>query len=233
MDGRKPHSQRHKVAILWRGDADARRSATPQGSRFHRIFQELDALGIDAEPAVFAEEFADEVREQLSSADGVLVWVDPIHQGKTRASLDSLLREVASRGPWVSAHPDVILKMGVKEVLFRTKHLGWGTDTHLYGSAGTFADAFPLRLRTSGPHVVKQNRGNGGQGVWKVEYITASEADDSVVRVLHAQRGSLPEEMPLKDFIARCNPYFASGGCIVDQPFQPRLPDGMIRCYMS
>ena len=22
-------------------------------------------------------------------------------------------------------------------------------------------------------------------------------------------------------------------GCIVDQPFQPRLPDGMIRCYMG
>ena len=23
------------------------------------------------------------------------------------------------------------------------------------------------------------------------------------------------------------------GGCIIDQPFQPRLPDGMIRCYMG
>ena len=47
-----------------------------------------------------------------------------------------LLREVARAGPWVSAHPDVILKMGVKEVLYRTRHLGWGTDTHLYRSAG-------------------------------------------------------------------------------------------------
>jgi hypothetical protein len=44
----------------------------------------------------------------------VLVWVDPIPQGKTEA-LDPLLRKVAARGPWVSAHPDVILKMGVKE----------------------------------------------------------------------------------------------------------------------
>jgi hypothetical protein len=33
--------------------------------------------------------------------------------------------------------------------------------------------------------------------------------------------------------MARCAPYFAAGGCIVDQPFQPRLPDGMIRCYMG
>jgi hypothetical protein len=48
----------------------------------------------------------------------------PIHEGRTRVVLDQMLRDVATRGPWVSAHPDVILKMGVKEVLHRTKHLG-------------------------------------------------------------------------------------------------------------
>ena len=49
---------------------------------------ELAAAGIQAEPAVYDEDFADDVREQLLAADGVLVWVDPIHQGKTRAALD-------------------------------------------------------------------------------------------------------------------------------------------------
>jgi hypothetical protein len=39
----------------------------------------------------------------------VLVWVNPIHEGRNRALLDALLREVAARGVWVSAHPDVIL----------------------------------------------------------------------------------------------------------------------------
>jgi hypothetical protein len=92
------------------------------------------------------------------SADGVLVWVDPIHQGKTREALDPLLHDVASRGPWVSAHPDVILKMGVKEVLYRTKHLGWGADTHLYRSASEFRQALPVRLQAA-PRVLKQNRG--------------------------------------------------------------------------
>ena len=33
--------------------------------------------------------------------------------------------------------------------------------------------------------------------------------------------------------MARCEPYFAWDGCIIDQSFQPRLPDGMIRCYMG
>jgi len=232
MDGRST-SELYKVAILWRGDAEARRAATPHNNRFHRIFEELDALGICAEPAVYAEEFAQDVREQLLLADGVLVWVDPIHQGRTRGALDPLLREVAARGPWVSAHPDVILKMGVKEVLHRTRHLGCGTDTHLYRSAAEFAAQFPPGLQSSGPRVVKQNRGNGGQGVWKVELVSDRADAQSMVRVLHAQRGSIPEDMRLQDFMARCEAYFASDGCVVDQPFAPRLPEGMIRCYMG
>jgi len=233
MDENSPQPKRHKVAIVWRGDAEARRLATPHNNRFHRIFEELDALAIRAEPAVYDEAFGDEVRTQLLTADGVLVWVDPIHQGKTRAALDDLLRDVASRGPWVSAHPDVILKMGVKEVLYRTRHLGWGTDTRLYRTAAEFRGAFAHSLETSGPRVVKQNRGNGGQGVWKVERISDRPDGSPSVRVLHAQRGSVPETMPLRDFMDRCQPYFESGGCIIDQPFQDRLPDGMIRCYMG
>jgi hypothetical protein len=165
--------------------------------------------------------------------DGVLVWVDPIHQGQNRSVLDAMLRDVASRGPWVSAHPDVILKMGVKEVLHRTRHLGWGTDTHLYRTAGAFRDEFPSRLQLSGPRVLKQNRGNGGQGVWKVETLSEIAGKVTIVRVLHALRGSVPEEMTLEAFLTRCEAYLTPDGCIIDQPFQPRLPDGMIRCYMG
>src|SRR4051795_13218972 len=141
----RPHIH-HSVAILWRGDAAARRTATPQNSRFVRVFEALAASGIDARPVVYDESFAEEVRDQLLAVDGILVWVDPIHQGKTRAALDPLLREIALQGPWVSAHPDVILKMGVKDVLHRTKHLGWGTDTHLYRNAAQFRSQFPTRL---------------------------------------------------------------------------------------
>jgi hypothetical protein len=223
----------YRVAILWRGDREARQAATPQNNRYHRIFEELMVLGIHAEPAVYDEDFADEVRAQLLAVDGVLVWVDPLHGGKTRTALDAMLRDVAGRGPWVSAHPDVTLKMGVKEVLHRTKHLGWGADTHLYRNAAEFHAAFPSRLQSAGPRVLKQNRGNGGQGVWKIELVPEPAGNAGVVRVLQALRGAMLEEMPLAEFMARCEPYFAADGCIVDQPFQPRLPDGMIRCYMG
>lgn len=234
MDTDQHISRRSRIAILWRGDAASRQEATAQNSRFVRVFEALAASGIDAFPVVYDEAVADLVRDQLLTMDGVLVWVDPIHQGKTRATLDPLLREVAAKGPmkrsWVSAHPEIILKMGVKDVLYRTRHLGWGADTHRYATADAFRAEFPPRLRAAGPRVLKQNRGNGGQGVWKVEALPNA---DATVRVLHALRGSQPEEMPLEAFMARCEPYFGWGGCIIDQAFQPRLPEGMIRCYVS
>ena len=194
----------NRVAILWRGDREARRTATPQTSRLHRVFEALQARGIDAEPAVFADAMADEVRAQLLGVNGVLVWVDPLSDGRTRAVLDPLLREVAAKGIWVSAHPDVIMKMGVKEVLHRTRHLGWGTDTHLYRSIESFREEFPPRLVGAGPGL-ETNRGNGGQGVWKVE-LSAALRDRLAVRVLEARRGSVPQESSLSEFMGALPP---------------------------
>jgi hypothetical protein len=221
------------VAVLWRGDRETRRNATPANNRFVRVFEALAALGIRAEPAVYADDMAHEVQEQLLKLDGVLVWVNPLAEGQNRLVLDTMLRDVAAKGIFVSTHPDVILKMGVKEVLYRTRQLGWGTDTHLYRSAPAFHEEFPSQLQANGPRVLKQNRGNDGQGVWKVELVSFSSRETAIVRVLEARRGSVPEDLPLGDFVSRCDSYFADDGCIVDQPFQPRLPDGMTRCYMG
>jgi hypothetical protein len=221
------------VALLWRGDREARDDAAPQNNRLVHIFDALAALGVAADPAVYDEAFAGEVRDQLSGVDGVLVWVDPLSSGNTRATLDPLLREIAAKGVWVSAHPDIILKMGTKEVLVRTTNLGWGTDTHLYRTVESFHEGFPRRLQSAGPRVLKQNRGNGGQGVWKVERVPHPAPGAEIVRVLEARRGGEPEDIPLGRFLKQCESYLANDGVIVDQPFQPRLPDGMIRCYMA
>lgn len=221
-----------KVALLWRGDRHARDTARPETSRFARIFEALARRNVHAEPAVYADDMADEVRAQLMGVDGVLVWVDPISDGRTRSTLDPMLRSVAADGVWVSAHPDVIMKMGVKEILHRTRDLGWGTDTHVYRSATSFRDEFPPRLKESGARVIKRNRGNGGQGVWKVELLSEAPTG-TCLRVLHARRGSTPEDITLDAFTARCDDYFRDDGCVIDQPFQPRLPEGMIRCYVA
>ena len=81
----------YRVAVVWRGDRETRQAATPQNNRYHRIFEELAALGITAEPAVFDEEFAAEVREQLLKADAVLVWADPLSRGKDPSGARSVV----------------------------------------------------------------------------------------------------------------------------------------------
>ena len=90
-------------------------------NRFIRVVDTLEARGVSAEAIVYSDLVSDKVRERLLGLDGVLVWVDPIVNGQDRCRLDAVLQGVASQGVWVSAHPDIISKMGTKEVLYRTR----------------------------------------------------------------------------------------------------------------
>lgn len=218
-----------KVALLWHGDRAARDTATFEGNRFQGVKEALQAVGVEAEPAVYNDEFADEVRAQLARVDGVLVWVNPIEQGRDRTVLDALLRHVAIEGVFVSAHPDIIQKMGTKEVLFQTQAMSWGCDTHLYRTAQEMSEQLPQRLAEGKPRVLKQYRGNGGNGVWKVE---RHPSDPALVRVRHALRGSVEQDIALCEFLIQCEAYFTGAGRIIDQTYQERLPDGMVRCYL-
>src|SRR5262249_3579984 len=155
---------------------------TAETSRFRAIFAALAGVGVDAEPVVYEDDVRDAVRAQLAALDGVLVWVNPIHEGRNRANLDALLREIAARGVWVSAHHHVILKRGPKGVLLLPRTLSGGGDTALYGTAAAMRAELPGRL-AAGPRVIKRNRGNGGQGVWKVEAL-ATPRGQPMVRVL-------------------------------------------------
>ncbi len=218
-----------RVGVLWRAD----RQTSLSESSYGPVGAALAARGLSVEGVPYTDEAVDDVRQQLLALDGVLVWVDPIAGGKNRATLDPLLREVAARGVWVSTHPDIIMKLGTKDVLVTTRDLPWGSDCYLYATPTELAAQLPARLAL-GPRVLKQHRGNGGNGVWKVELLGQPEVVDSRLRVqvLHAQRGSSLESMRLDEFIDRCAGYFANAGCLIDQPYQTRLADGMIRCYI-
>ena len=47
----------------------------------------------------------------------------------------------------------------------------------------------------------------------------------------HALRRSVEESVALGTFLDACGPYFARSGLLVDQAFQERLAEGMVRCY--
>jgi hypothetical protein len=220
-----------RIGLLWRAEWDPVDGSAPiaETCKLQGMFAALAALGIAAEPVVYSDDSVDVVRDQLLALDGVLVWVNPIEQGLDRSKLDPLLREAADDGVWVSAHPAVILRMGTKQVLADTRSMSWGTDTHVYRSADELRRELPRRLATArGPLVLKQYRGMGGNGVWKVE-----AAGDGDLVVQHAVRDAQPERVTLDAFAARCEGYFAGPGRMVEQPFQDRLEEGMIRIYLA
>jgi hypothetical protein len=237
------HDDRGRIAILYPGDYGDRINAKAENNRFADLFRAFAAKRMRVKPAVYHDDFCAEVRDQLLQVDGVLVWVNPIQGGRNRSILDSMLREVAAAGIFVSAHPDIILKLGTKEVLYRTRDIGWGCDTHLYNNMEQMFQELPARLANGKARVLKQYRGNGGIGVWKVQLpmnnltsagrgIVAPPQLETIVRVRHAKRGCNEEEIPLAQFYERCEEYFVANGRIIDQEYQDRLPEGMIRCYL-
>lgn len=234
-----------RLAILYPGNQETRRTANARNNRFADLFTAFAAEGVRTEPAVYHDEFCGEVLRQLLGCDGVLVWVNPIEDGRDRSVLDSMLREVARAGAFVSTHPDVVLQLGTKEVLYRTRDVGWGCDTHLYLSLDQMRSELPLRLATGKARVLKQNRGNGGNGVWRLQLPRdASTTErggttapppglDTVICARHAKRGAVEEEMTIREFCGRCEEYFrAVDGRMIDQEYQERLSEGMIRCYL-
>lgn len=225
------------MALLVRSD-DPRRTA----ERLGPIMEALTAAAVPCGVVEFDDEDPDTVRRELRDAAGVLVWADPLTDRGPRSALDALLARLAGEGAWVSAHPEVIDKIGTKDVLVTTAHLSWGSDAQAYPTPRDFRDQFPDRLRQAGTRVVKADRGNGGRTVWKVTLLEqpsgriAASASQTEVMVQHArQRDDAHTMTTLEEFMAGCTAlYSAWGGTghLIDQEYQPRISEGLVRCYM-
>src|ERR1700760_1279383 len=96
-----------ELALLWRGNRETGAEATATEQSVQCRYRGADRARRPRGPTIYADDKADDLREQLLKLDGVLVWVDPISNGQNRTQLDGMLRDVASPGVWVSAHPDV------------------------------------------------------------------------------------------------------------------------------
>jgi hypothetical protein len=216
------------IALLYPGDRAARDRADPAQSRFVALFEAFAAANVRAEPCIWHDDFADEVAAQLRRVQVVLVWCNPIEGGRRRDRLDALLREAADAGVLVSTHPDTILRLGTKDVLVETRDLPFGSDVQRVDSLAQLAAELPARL-AQGPRVLKQHRGHSGVGVWRVE-----RAKGGALQVRHAQRGCADERVDLAALCARLAPYFEAeaGGHMIDQAWQPRIAEGMVRAYL-
>lgn len=217
-------------ALLYPGDGAMRERADPRESRFLPLFEALREAGIDAVPAVYHDDFFDEVEVQLRQVAGVQVWCNPIEGGRRRDRLDAMLRRVADAGVFVSSHPEAVLRLGTKDVLLATRELPFGSDVRRADSPAQLAAELPARL-DAGARVLKQHRGHSGIGVWRVEW---ADAGRSQLRIRHAQRGSVEERVGMDELLERLSAYFepTAGGHLIDQPWQPQMVEGMTRAYL-
>lgn len=209
-----------KIALVSR-DGPAR------AGRLAPVAAALEAVGLTAVDGFYDEACEAETEALLRTCAGALVWVNPVQDGRGRRSLDALLRRVAAEGVLVSGHPDVVDRLGVKAVLARTAALGWSGEAVHYETPEALREGLASTL-ARGARVLKPNRGCGGEGIWKIERLAGS-----LVRVMAAAGDREPADLPLDVFLASRIAEFEAADGFVDQAFQPRLGEGMIRCYLS
>src|SRR5215470_11273657 len=65
--------RKYRVAVMFADDPSIRATVKLEETRFGGIAKALRDVGLDVEAASYADEVADEVREQLLGVDGVLV----------------------------------------------------------------------------------------------------------------------------------------------------------------
>ena len=218
----------HTLAIMVYGNAGSGRDALTE-EKYKDLADAFVTQGFSVTSVLYHDEARDHLLNQLTGFDAVLVWVNPIEQGNDRKQLDSLLREISNMGSFVSAHPDIILKMGTKDVLYKTKEMDWGGSVELYKSHEDFTSRFITTLEASGARVLKQYRGNGGNGVYKVVHSASSQE----VTITHAKSAGEKRVLNLDDFYNEFKPYFLNGGMLIDQAWNENIGNGMVRCYLS
>ena len=241
-----------RVALLGRASSlDRFKSLASILAQTHEIY---------AAPVIYhddhrANELEDELCTSESGFDGVICWVDPVSSningeeesrancsGTADCGLDQMLQRISSRGIRVSAHPNIIQKMGTKRVLYDTRNEAWGLSTTCYYKTKTdLRDNLKQSLLNDDNkcRVLKMERGSAGKGVWRCDVMDGSvsggeDGDGNIfLRVQHAGDVLVEEGVSLADMIARLEERMEkTGGGIVDMSFLPRVSEGIIRCYM-
>ncbi len=215
------------IAILIYAHPSSSRNGLAE-PKYSKLAAEFLQKGFDVRSINYHDDVAVSIAEELKNLDAVLVWVNPIEQGGDRKMLDNLLREVAAHGCFVSAHPDSILKIGTKEILYDTRDEEFGTSVKRYASFAEFKKEF---LPGDGStRVLKQYRGNGGNGVFKVN---TQNVKQNEIGVTPAIAGEQEQVMTVNEFFNTFESHFNQGAMLIDQPWNPNIVNGMVRCYLS
>ena len=214
------------TVILIYGEPGSPRNALTE-EKYKKLAGHFIVKGFAIESVLYHDSVCKQLETELQKYSAILVWVNPVEQGNSRKLLDEMLFKL-SKFSFVSAHPDTILKMGTKEILYKLKDTDFGGDIKLYDSFDDLKERFfdqPGDIR-----ILKQYRGHGGNGVFKVDL---AKKEKDIIRITHATKGDEEIQMTVEEFYTSCENYFNSGSILVDQPWNPNIVNGMVRCYLS
>jgi len=221
--------KKDSVAILIFGEAQSNRNALTE-EKYKNLALAFHENTFDVHSVIYHDAVADRLYNELLRYDAILVWVNPVEQGNNRKILDALLINLSEGGCFVSAHPDVILKIGTKDVLYKTRETEFGGDAKLYHSFEDFKERFLSSQKPPAIRILKQYRGNGGEGVFKIDGTNFSQ---NKIAVTHAKNGDKERMLNTNDFFAAFKIYFDEGGVLIDQSWNEHIINGMVRCYLS
>jgi hypothetical protein len=214
------------VAFLLYGAEVAGRDAF-QEDKYRLLAVYFESQGVKVVTLCYCNANRAEVSQRLRQVDFTLVWINPIETGLDRALLDGMLSNLVREGHKLSAIPATILKLGTKNILFETKHLPWGSDVQRYENLADFEANFAGLVRETGPRVLKQYRGDGGKGVFKVE-----EREEGIYQVTQASDGT-ERHLSFPELTALVKPYFQDRHPLLDQIWTHDLAKGVVRCYLT
>jgi hypothetical protein len=198
-----------------------------QEEKYRSLAEYFQAREVRVRTICYCDAHRTKVVERLSEVDYTLVWINPIEAGLDRNQLDSMLTDLVQAGRRLSAMPSTILKLGTKSILYETQHLAWGSDVRQYKTLADFTSLFEKTLSETGARVLKQYRGDGGKGVFKVE-----PQVDRTLRVTNAADGS-QNLLTFDQLVTLVEPYFRAGAPLIDQIWNPDLTNGVVRCYLT
>ena len=218
----------YAIALMIFGEPGSTRNALTE-EKYRKLSAHFIEKGCSIESVLYHDSIADHLAKDLTRYHAILVWVNPIEQQSDRKILDALLKRLSAQGCFVSAHPDTILKMGTKEILYQTRDTEFGGNVKLYYSIEDFKKRFLDPGHTTGTRILKQYRGNGGDGVFKID---TSDIKNNKIVVTHAKNGDEDRSMTTDGLFTMIESYFNAGNVLIDQEWNPNIINGMVRCYL-